>query len=55
MIYTGKMFQVSTLQALSTGYTKAVTSVEELMKHGDTGLGSFEEVNGEMIALDGDC
>ena len=55
MIYTGKMFQVSTLQALSTGYTKAVTSVEELMKHGDTGLGTFEDVNGEMIALDGHC
>ena len=55
MNYTGKMFQVSTLQALSTGYTKAVTSVEELMKHGDTGLGTFEDVNGEMIALDGHC
>lgn len=51
----GKMFQVSTLQALAMGYTRKVTTVGELMEHGDTGLGTFEDVNGEMIALDGHC
>ena len=50
-----KMFQVSTLQALMLGYTKSVITVEELLKHGDTGLGTFEDVDGEMIVLDGHC
>ena len=44
-----KMFQVSTLQALALGYSRAVITVGELMKHGDIGLGTFEDVNGEMI------
>ena len=50
-----KMFQVSTLQALALGYSRAVIDVDELMKHGDTGLGTFEDVNGEMIVVDGHC
>lgn len=50
-----KMYQISTLQALSMGYTRAVTTVEELMEHGDTGLGTFEDVNGEMIVCEGHC
>ena len=41
------MYQVSTLQALSLGYTRPVTTVGELLEHGDTGLGTFEDVNGE--------
>ena len=52
---TNKMFQVSTLQALAMGYTKAVITVEELLKHGSIGLGTFENVDGEMITLDGRC
>ncbi len=51
----GKMYQVSTLQALSLGYTRAVVTVGELLRHGDTGLGTFEDVNGEMIVLEGNC
>ena len=50
-----KMFQVSTLQALALGYSRAVITVGELMKHGDIGLGTFEDVNGEMIVIDGHC
>lgn len=50
-----KMFQVSTLQALLLGYTKPVITVSELLKHGNTGLGTFENVDGEMIVLDGCC
>ena len=49
------MFQISTLQSLALGYTRMVTTVGELMKHGETGLGTFEDVNGEMIAIDGKC
>ena len=49
------MFQVSTLQSLALGYTRAVMTVGELMQHGETGLGTFEDVNGEMIVIDGKC
>ena len=49
------MFQVSTLQALALGYSRAVIKVGELMRHGDIGLGTFEDVNGEMIVVDGHC
>ena len=50
-----KMYQVSTLQALALGYTRKVIRVEELLLEGDTGLGTFEDVNGEMIVMDGQC
>lgn len=49
------IYQVSTLQALALGYTRPVVTVQELMEHGDTGLGTFENVDGEMIILDGIC
>lgn len=49
------IFQVSTLQALALGYSRKVVTVGELMKHGEAGLGTFEDVNGEMIAIDGKC
>ena len=50
-----KMYQVSTLQALAMGHTRSVVEVQELMKHGNTGLGTFAGVNGEMIVVDGQC
>ena len=50
-----KMYQVSTLQALALGYSRAVVSVGELLRKGDTGLGTFEDVNGEMIVMGGCC
>ena len=52
---SSKMYQVSTLQALALGYTRAVITIEELVKHGNTGLGTFENVDGEMILMDGKC
>ena len=55
MIEETKMFQVSTLQALALGYTRSVITVDELKKHGDTGLGTFEAVDGEMIVIDDRC
>ena len=51
----GKFYQVSTLQALALGFSKSVITVEELLQHGDLGLGTFEDVDGEMILLDGKC
>lgn len=50
-----KMYQVSTLQALAMGYTRSVTTVGELRMHGNIGLGTFENVDGEMILVDGKC
>lgn len=52
---TSGMYKVSTLQALAMGYTKKVITVGELLQHGDTGLGPFENVDGEMIVLEGRC
>ena len=49
------MYQISTLQALALGYSRAVVRAEELLCHGDTGLGTFEDVNGEMIVVGGHC
>ena len=50
-----KLFQVSTLQALMLGYTRSVIPVSELLGHGNIGLGTFTDVDGEMIVLDGTC
>lgn len=49
------MYQVSTLQALALGYSRAVIKVRDLIQHGNTGLGTFENVNGEMIVMGGHC
>lgn len=51
----GKMYQVSTLQALMLGYSRSVITVSELLSHGDFGLGTFSDVDGEMIVVDGSC
>lgn len=50
-----KMYQVSTLQALMLGYTNPVVTVAELLEHGNIGLGTFKNIDGEMIVLDGVC
>jgi acetolactate decarboxylase len=52
---SNKIYQVSTLQALALGYTRSVVTVEQLLEHGDTGLGTFQDVDGEMIVADGVC
>ena len=54
-ISDNKIYQVATLQALALGYSKKVVTVGELLENGDTGLGTFEDINGEMIAIDGKC
>lgn len=47
------LFQVSTLAALSDGVFQGVMNFEELSAYGDFGLGTFEGVDGEMVAFDG--
>ena len=48
------MFQVSLLQGLTFGDYHGSITVEELKEHGDTGLGTFDGLNGEMIVIDGE-
>ena len=47
------LFQTSTIGALTAGDYDGVMSFGELGGHGDFGLGKFNELDGEMIALDG--
>lgn len=47
------LFQVSTLQALMQGHYEGSMTLGKLKQHGDTGLGTFDALDGEMILLDG--
>ncbi len=49
-----KVYQVALLQSLTLGQYDGVITVEDLKKHGDIGIGTYEGVNGEMIYLDGE-
>jgi acetolactate decarboxylase len=51
--HQNKLFQVSTLDALSLGLYQGALSFGDLEKHGDFGLGTFDSLDGEMVALDG--
>jgi acetolactate decarboxylase len=48
------IFQVSTVGALVEGVYEGAVRIGTLREHGDFGLGTFEGLDGEMIALDGD-
>ena len=47
------LFQVSTLDAFSSGIYGASMTLAELRQHGDFGLGTYEGIDGEMILVDG--
>lgn len=47
------VFQVSLLQGLTLGDYYGSITVNELKQNGDTGIGTFEGVNGELIMVDG--
>lgn len=48
------LFQVSTIDALMQGVYDGVMNFGELEPQGDFGIGCFEGIDGEMVALDGD-
>ena len=48
-----RLFQVALLQSLMRGEYDGVITVWELKHYGDTGIGTFQGVNGELIALNG--
>ena len=47
------MFQVSTATALVEGIYQGAVRVATLREHGDLGLGTFEDLDGEMVIVDG--
>lgn len=47
------LFQVSTSTALVEGVYGGVVTIAELRRHGSFGLGTFDGLDGEMLALDG--
>ncbi|MEH6524615.1 MAG: acetolactate decarboxylase [Sneathiella sp.] len=49
------IFQVSTSGALVQGVFQGCTRVSDLKSHGDFGLGTFDNLDGEMVMLDGRC
>lgn len=49
-----EIFQASTINALLEGVYDGEVTFGELRQHGDFGLGTFNALDGEMIALDGE-
>jgi acetolactate decarboxylase len=47
------LFQTSTIDALLNGNYEGDVSFAELAAYGDFGLGTFDALDGEMVALDG--
>ncbi len=47
------LFQVSTSGALVAGIYDGVLSVGSILDHGDFGLGTFADLDGEMVIVDG--
>ncbi len=47
------MFQVATLDGLMAGLYDGSWTFNQLKAHGDFGIGTFDRLDGEMIALDG--
>jgi acetolactate decarboxylase len=47
------LFQVSMTTALVQGVSRGVVTIGELKERGDFGLGTFDGLDGEMLALDG--
>lgn len=48
------MFQISLLQSLTEGDFEGSVTVGELKQHGDTGIGTFDGLDGELVMVDGE-
>lgn len=49
------IFQVSTTGAIVKGVFDGCATVSDLKSHGDFGLGTFENLDGEMMMVEGHC
>ncbi|MGX7419467.1 acetolactate decarboxylase [Carnobacterium gallinarum] len=53
MLENKKLFQHGTLGALMAGLYEGTLSIQELLTHGDMGIGTMDGLDGELIILDG--
>jgi acetolactate decarboxylase len=49
----GELYQTSLMSALMAGLYEGQMTYGEIRKHGDFGLGTFNELDGEMVGFDG--
>jgi acetolactate decarboxylase len=49
----GELYQTSLMSALLEGIYEGEVTYGELRKHGDFGLGTFNDLDGEMVGFDG--
>lgn len=49
------VYQTSTMAALLSGLYDGDVTVQQLLTHGDFGLGTFNHLDGEMVVLGGVC
>ncbi|MCX6064588.1 MAG: acetolactate decarboxylase [Chloroflexi bacterium] len=47
------LYQLSSINSLFSGHYDGFETVGWLKQHGDLGIGTFDELNGEMIVIDG--
>lgn len=50
----GSIYQYSIIDSLLAGNYDGELTIAELKKHGDTGLGTFNRLDGEMVFIDGE-
>jgi len=48
-----RITQISVINALMLGHYDGVATIEEMLRHGDFGLGTLDHLDGELIVLDG--
>ena len=46
------LYQTSTISALLAGLYDGEVTLDELLEHGDLGIGTFDALDGEMVVLD---
>src|SRR4029077_6556394 len=49
----GELYQTSLISALIAGLYEGEMTYGEIRKHGDFGLGTFNDLDGEMVGFDG--
>ncbi|WP_196592950.1 acetolactate decarboxylase [Pectinatus sottacetonis] len=49
----GEIYQVSTMSALLDGVYDGVLTYNQIKQHGDFGIGTFDHLDGELLAFDG--
>ncbi|PGR99968.1 MULTISPECIES: acetolactate decarboxylase [Bacillus] len=49
-----EVYQTSTMLALLDGIYDGIINFDKLKEHGDFGIGTFDQLDGEMIAFDGE-